>query len=100
MTKKDIAQKIMEKHPKITKENAYMIVDLIIERIIETIKEGKRAEFRGFGSFSRRIRKPYQAKSVNSSEIVLFKKRILPYFRPSGNLIKFINKNKLENICK
>lgn len=100
MTKKDIAKKIMEKHPKITKENANLIVDLIIGRIIDTIKEGRRAEFRSFGSFSRRVRKPYKAKSVNSSEIVLFRKRVLPYFRPSINLIKFINKNRLENICK
>lgn len=91
MTKMDIVKKITSTFPYISKKKAILIVDLILEKIVETIRSGRRAEFRGFGSFKQRIRNPYRAKAVNGSDIVLFKRRVLPYFRPSPYLNDVIN---------
>ena len=91
MTKKDIVDKIILEFPYISREQAKLIVELILDKIAATIKSGKRAEFRGFGTFKQRVRSPYRTKAMSTNDIVLIRRRVLPAFKASTYLNDVIN---------
>ncbi len=50
--KKDIAEYLYRRFPDHLKEDLVEVVDLVFQSIVQALKEGRRVEFRGLGSFS------------------------------------------------
>ena len=66
-------------------------VNLIQKSIVESLKNRKRVEIRGFGSFCLRDRKSIRARNPKSGESIELPKRSIPYFRASQILKKRLN---------
>ena len=91
MNKTDIVDRILKEFPYVPRGLALKAVDLIIEKIELTVKEGGRAEFRNFGSFSQRTRSGYKARSIQSDDPVQYRRRKLPLFKPSPYANNLVN---------
>ena len=66
-------------------------VNLIQKSIVESLKNRKRVEIRGFGTFCLRDRKSIRARNPKSGESIELPKRSIPYFRASKLLKQRIN---------
>ena len=65
--------------------------DLIQKVIVESLRQRKRVEIRGFGSFCIRDRKSIRARNPKTGESIELPKRSIPYFRASKLLKQRIN---------
>ncbi|HOJ65054.1 MAG TPA: HU family DNA-binding protein [Spirochaetota bacterium] len=71
------------------------IINLFIEIIKEKMLEGEKIEFRGFGSFERRLRRPKKTQNPKTGEVVNLQSRYIPFFKPSKEF-KLLFKNIKE----
>ncbi len=79
-TKKDLIANLMTKLDYLSKDDAQVAVDLVIDNIKEQLYKKNRIEIRGFGSMS--IRKKKYARQDNTYNTI--------YFRMSGNVQNFL----------
>ncbi len=78
----------LEEHNEI---DILLSVNLIQKSIVESLKNRKRVEIRGFGTFCLRDRKSIRARNPKSGESIELPKRSIPYFRASKILKKRLN---------
>ncbi|MEW6680457.1 MAG: HU family DNA-binding protein [bacterium] len=88
MTKKDLGLQVAEKLG-FKKDDAILIVNKIFSAITEILKENKRIEIRGFGSFAVVQRKPKKGRIIKTQEVVNI---------PSQKTVVFIRGKKMENL--
>lgn len=96
MTKAQIVSQIknnIEKSSKFSKSNITLqlvseIVNNFIEIIKQEIKEGKRVELRGFGTFEIKIRKSKKALNPRTKERVFVEEHAIPFFRAGRDFKK------------
>ena len=94
MTKADIVD-IVSHATGLTKVDTEAVIDGFIATISNSLQHGKRIEFRGFGSFSLKVRKPKKARNPGTGEEIRLPERIVPVFKPSKILKDSI---KVDNI--
>ena len=94
MTKADIVD-IVSHATGLTKVDTEAVIDGFIATISDSLQRGKRIEFRGFGSFSLKVRKPKKARNPGTGEEIRLPERIVPVFKPSKILKDSI---KVDNI--
>lgn len=67
-------------------------VEIVIDAFIATIKkevgDGKRIDFRGFGSFRPRIRKRKVAHDFQTNKAIQIPQKAVPHFKPSTKYFK------------
>jgi len=90
LTKADIVEEIAAR-TKLNKKESFVVVDLIIENIKNTLSEGKKIEIRGFGSFKVKQRGERMARNPRTGESVHVPAKLVPYFKPSKLLKERIN---------
>jgi len=90
MTKADIVD-IVSHATGLTKVDTEAVVDGFIATIIDALQRGERIDFRGFGSFSLKVRKPKKARNPGTGEEISLPARIVPVFKPSKLLRESIN---------
>lgn len=90
MTKADIVEEIAAK-TNLNKKESFVVVDLIIDNIKNTLSEGKKIEIRGFGSFKVKQRGERMARNPRTGEAVHVPAKLVPYFKPSKLLKERIN---------
>lgn len=93
ITKADLVEKISTRvAPNITKRDVGRIVQMFIDDVCDTLKEGNRIEIRGFGVMSTKLRKPKVARNPKTKEPVNIPPRRVPVFKASrllkANLMK------------
>jgi len=94
VTKADIVD-IVSHATGLTKVDTEAVIDGFIATITNSLQRGKRIEFRGFGSFSLKVRKPKKARNPGTGEEIKLPERIVPVFKPSKILKDSI---KVDNI--
>ena len=72
-------------------QDAEKIVSIIINDITRTLFLGDRAEFRGFGIFSARIREERRARNPKTGETITIKRKLIPHFKMAKNLFRKVN---------
>ena len=80
-TKSHLVQAICDKHKNLTKNQAKHVVHCIFESIIDCLKNKKRVEIRGFGSFGLKKYSARLGKNPQTGEIIHVKSKILPFFK-------------------
>ena len=91
MKKSDFIYLLSKKLKDYSETDVSLSADLIQKAIIESLKNRKRIEIRGFGSFCIRDRKSIRARNPKSGESIELPKRSIPYFRASKLLKQRIN---------
>lgn len=91
MTKADLIMKISEIYPYMSIRNVDRVVSIVIESIVDALKDGRRVELRGFGSFWVKTRPAAQRRNPRTGEKVSVKERRVPFFKAGKQLKEVIN---------
>lgn len=91
MNKLELINELKKKYP-LTFKEAKFIVEIFFKFLAEGLLKGRRAEMRGFGSFSIRKRKPRTARNPKTNLKVEVGERRVVYFRAGKELLKLVNK--------
>ena len=91
MKKSDFIYLLSKNLKDFSETDVSLSADLIQKAIIESLKQRKRVEIRGFGSFCVRDRKSIRARNPKSGESIELPKRSIPFFRASKLLKKRVN---------
>jgi len=81
-TKADLVNTISHRTG-LTKHETEAVVDCLFDSIIDSLKEGKRIEIRGFGSFNIRYKNQRMARNPRTGEKVAVEAKNVPTFKIS-----------------
>ncbi len=90
MTKAELVEEVAQT-TQLTKKDAELIVNTVFESIVQSLKEGKKIELRGFGSFRIRHRGARVGRNPKTGDRVDVPPKRIPYFKPGKELKDLIN---------
>ncbi|MDA2923129.1 integration host factor subunit beta [Acidobacteria bacterium AH-259-L09] len=90
MTKADLIDEVA-RHSDLSKKDAEVIVQTVLDSIVESLKTGEKVELRGFGSFRLRERASREGRNPKTGEKVFVPAKKVPYFKPGKELKELIN---------
>jgi len=96
ITKSEIVQKLSERFKQLTPDDVKLSTNIILEEIGNALKNGHKAEFRGFGTFSTFIKSARVCRNPKTGEVIQIKAKVWPHFKPSAFLNKDLNKAKQQ----
>lgn len=94
MTKSELIEKIAGMNPHLMLKDVEKIVGVVFDNITNSLANGDRVEFRGFGAFSVRTRTPRVAKNPRTGEQVKVEERNIPHFKTGKQLFELLNKKQ------
>jgi integration host factor subunit beta len=86
MTKSDLIMRLMDRFMKLTATDVEVTVKTIRDVMAHTLRDGRRIEIRGFGSFRLNYRPPRIARNPRSGEKVQVPEKCMPHFHAGKNL--------------
>lgn len=90
MTKAELVEEVSQ-GAELTKKEAEVIVQTVLDSIVGSLKAGEKVELRGFGSFRLRERASRQGRNPKTGEAVFVPAKKVPYFKPGKDLRELIN---------
>ncbi len=90
MTKADLVADVAKTNG-LTRIDAEVVVQTVLDSIVEALNSGEKVELRGFGSFRHRERNPRQGRNPKTGENVQVPAKKVAYFRPGKGLKELIN---------
>ncbi|KAF0122451.1 MAG: integration host factor subunit beta [bacterium] len=91
MTKSKLVEKISENLTSTTKKDIKVIVDVIFDSMIDSLKKGERIEIRGFGSFKVKERNARNGRNPKTGIIVNIPEKKTIFFKPGKELKKKVD---------
>ncbi len=85
MTKADIV-KILADEVGLTRREAADALTVVLDGVVEAIRDGEKVELRGFGSFRTRRRQGRQGRNPRTGAEVTVPPKVVPYFKPGKQL--------------
>ena len=92
MTKSELIDRIAERFPTLVKQDADFAVNLILSTLTAALRDGKRAEIRGFGSFQLSFRPARNGRNPKTGEMVIVPPKVVPHFKAGLTLRGCVNK--------
>jgi len=92
VTKADIVD-VIASATGLTKVETEAVVDGFIQTVINSMKEGKNIEIRGFGSFKVKKRKGRMARNPRTGDQVMVDEHFVPIFKVSKELKHIVDEN-------
>ena len=93
MLKSQILNKLYSKHKNLKEEDVEHIFDIFIKKIVESLKEGKNIEIRGFGTISKKINKEKYVRNPKTNEKLFKNKSFKLHFKIGKILHQRVNLN-------
>jgi integration host factor subunit beta len=90
MTKAELVEEVANCSD-LTKKDAEVIVQTVLDSIVNSLKNGEKIELRGFGSFRVRNRSGRQGRNPKTGSTVKVPAKKVPYFKPGKELKELIN---------
>ena len=90
MTKAELVEEIA-KESDLTKKDAEVIVQTVLDSITDALQRGEGVELRGFGSFRIRSRSPRQGRNPKTGSNVSVPAKKVPHFKPGKELRDMVN---------
>lgn len=90
MTKADLVEAVAI-NSDLSKRDAEVIVQTVLDSIVDSLKSGEKIELRGFGSFRLRERSSREGRNPKTGETVFVPAKRVPYFKPGKELRELIN---------
>ena len=87
MIRSELIQKIAEENPHLYQRDVEKIVNVIFDRIVESMAKGNRVELRGFGAFSVKRRDGRTGRNPRTGEAVEVEEKHVPFFK-TGKLLR------------
>ena len=90
MTKAELVDEVA-RNSDLSKKDAEVIVQTVLDSIIESLKSGTKVELRGFGSFRLRSRSERRGRNPKTGDQVHVPAKEVPYFKPGKDLKELIS---------
>ena len=90
MTKAELVDEVA-RNSDLSKKDAEVIVQTVLDSIVDSLKSGEKVELRGFGSFRLRERASRLGRNPKTGEKVHVPAKRVPYFKPGKDLKELIN---------
>jgi integration host factor subunit beta len=90
MTKAELVEEVASQS-ELTKKDAEVIVQTVLDSITESLQRGEKIELRGFGSFRIRNRSSRQGRNPKTGNGVNVPAKNVPYFKPGKEIKDLIN---------
>jgi len=90
MTKAELVEEVA-KESGLTKKDAEVMVQTVLDSITNAIQRGEGVELRGFGSFRIRSRSPRQGRNPKTGSNVSVAAKKVPHFKPGRELRDLVN---------
>jgi len=90
MTKAELVEEVA-KESDLTKKDAEVVVQTVLDSITVALQRGEGVELRGFGSFRIRNRSPRQGRNPKTGSNVSVPAKKVPHFKPGKELRDIVN---------
>jgi len=91
MLKSDLILLINKNYSSLSHNDIELIIDFFFKKIVESLKEGKNLEIRGFGTFSKKINKEKYVRNPKTNEKIFKKQNYKVHFKIGKILHQRIN---------
>ena len=91
MLKSEILEKLNNKYPNLKSENIENIFDLFIKTIVNSLKDNKNIEIRGFGTITKKVNKEKYVRNPKTNERIFKKKTYKIHFKIGRKLHERLN---------
>ena len=92
MSRQNLIKKLKKKNPNLNNKEIEEIINIFCETIEKGLKQGRKIELRGFGTFFiKKIKEKYNARNPKTKELIYVPEKNKVRFRPSRKLKNFIN---------
>ena len=93
MSRQELVNQLKRKNPNLSKIEIEIVIDTFSECILESLKQGRNVELRGFGTFCiKKIKENYSARNPKTGELIYVPEKNKVRFRASKKVNKLINK--------
>ena len=93
MSRQELVNQLKRKNPNLSKVEIEIVIDTFSECIIESLKQGRNVELRGFGTFCiKKIKENYSARNPKTGKLIYVPEKNKVRFKASKKLKKFLNK--------
>ena len=90
MTKAELVERVAV-GSSLTRKEAEVVVQAVLDSIVHSLKGGTKVELRGFGSFRLRHRAARIGRNPKTGATVHVPAKRVPYFKPGKDLKELIN---------
>jgi integration host factor subunit beta len=94
MIKSELVLRIAAHNQPLYRRDVENAVNAILEEIAAAMARGGRAELRGFGTFSVRVREPHTARNPRTGTTVAVSKKAMPFFKTAKEMRVRLNSEK------
>ena len=92
MSRPKFIKNLKQKNPKLIQSEIVTIIDSFFDTIKEALKNSRKVELRGFGTFFvKKIKEKYSARNPKTGELIYVPEKNKVRFRASKNLKKLMN---------
>ena len=92
MSRPELISQLKKKNPKLTQSEIEVIIENFCDNIQKALKDGKKVELRGFGTFFvKEIKEKYSARNPKTGELIYVPEKNKVRFKASKILKKKIN---------
>ena len=86
MKRSELIQRLASRFPALQPGDTYCAVNLVCDAMAQVLREGRRIEIRGFGSFAVNHRKARLNRNPRTGERVLVPPKHVPHFKTGKDL--------------
>ena len=92
MSRPKLIRKLKQKNPKFIQSEIVTIIDNFFDSIKEALKDSRKVELRGFGTFFvKKMKEKYSARNPKTGELIYVPEKNKVRFKASKNLKKLMN---------
>ena len=93
MSRLDLVKQLKRKNPNLNNSEIEKIIEIFSKCIVDSLKQGRGIELRGFGAFYiKKIKENYSARNHKTGELIYVPEKNKVRFKASKKLKKFLNK--------
>ena len=92
MSRPKLIKQLITKNSKLNRSEIDTVIEIFSNNIIKALKNGRKIELRGFGTFFvKKIKENYSARNPKTGDLIYVPEKNKVRFRASKNLKKIIN---------
>ena len=92
MSRPKLIKQLITKNSKLNRSEIETVIEIFSNNIIKALKNGKKIELRGFGTFFvKKIKENYSARNPKTGELIYVPEKNKVRFKASKKLNKLIN---------
>ena len=93
MLKSEIIEELHKKNHNLSKDDIESVLDIFVNKIIESLKKGQNIEIRGFGTLSSKINREKYVRNPKTEEKIFKTESRKLHFKIGKTLHKSLNPN-------